>query len=233
MATGTDDFWYRAARHAREDRAREQYAPLLRLAKSSPLSFAVLLFQSDDTFYYTVVSGNFPPHARKAIKTIFRGISVTLSPENLRVVRALLKRHQEGIFLHQSGRTTTDVLARTNKSSDRPRQPGKQNDQDFYEKKERLLRRLHAGIATSAQKDWLAHWGFLESEEPKQAPHPLPPTYPGSPTKTRVAYRYRGPMKATPLPGGGASLPPQKRASKENPRNMQARSQRLRPDSQE
>lgn len=78
-----------------------------------------------------------------------------------------------------------------------------QDDQNFYEKKERLLRCVQAGTATQAQKDWLKRWGFLEKSEPQ----PLNPTYPGSPTKTDPAYRYRGPIKATPVaklegPGG-------------------------------
>jgi len=36
-----------------------------------------------------------------------------------------------------------------------------QDDQNFYEKKERLLRRVQAGTATQAQKEWLARWGFF------------------------------------------------------------------------
>jgi hypothetical protein len=77
-----------------------------------------------------------------------------------------------------------------------------QDDQNFYEKKERLLRRVQAGTATQAQKDWLVHWGFQEKSEPQ----PLKLTY-DSPTKTGPVYRYRDPMKATPVvklegPGG-------------------------------
>ncbi len=76
-----------------------------------------------------------------------------------------------------------------------------QDDQNFYEKKERLLRRVQAGTATQAQKEWLIHWGFLEKPKP-----PLKPTY-DSPTHTNKIYRYRGAMKATPVaklegPGG-------------------------------
>ncbi len=41
-----------------------------------------------------------------------------------------------------------------------------QDDQNFYEKKERLLRRVQAGTATQAQKEWLARWGFLEKPKP-------------------------------------------------------------------
>jgi len=77
-----------------------------------------------------------------------------------------------------------------------------QDDQNFYEKKERLLRCVQAGTATQAQKDWLMRWGFLEKPEPM----PLKTTY-DSPTKTGKVYRYRGPMKTTPVakleePGG-------------------------------
>ncbi len=76
-----------------------------------------------------------------------------------------------------------------------------QDDQNFYEKKERLLRRVQAGTATQAQKEWLVRWGFLE--KPKS---PLKPTY-DSPTHTNKVYRYRGAIKATPVaklegPGG-------------------------------
>src|SRR6266566_9797539 len=69
-----------------------------------------------------------------------------------------------------------------------------QNDQNFYEKKERLLRRVQEGTATQAQKEWLIRWGFLE--RPKSPP--LKPTY-DSPTRTNKVYRYRGPMSASPI----------------------------------
>ena len=69
-----------------------------------------------------------------------------------------------------------------------------QDDQNFYEKKKRLLRRMEARTATLAQKDWLKRWGFLENPKPM----PLEPTY-DSPTKTGAVYRYRGPMKVTPV----------------------------------
>lgn len=68
-----------------------------------------------------------------------------------------------------------------------------QDDQDFYEKKERLLRRVQAGTATKVQKEWLIHWGFLE----KPKPPPLKPTD-DSPTRTNRVYRYRGSMPVTP-----------------------------------
>ena len=68
-----------------------------------------------------------------------------------------------------------------------------QDDKNFYEKKERLLRRVQAGTATQAQKDWLLRWGFLEKPELL----PLKPTY-DEPTRTNKVYRYRGPMKAIP-----------------------------------
>ena len=69
-----------------------------------------------------------------------------------------------------------------------------QDDQKFYEKKERLLRRVRAGTATQAEKEWLTHWGFLE--KPKSPP--LKRTS-ESPTHTNKVYRYRGPMSARPL----------------------------------
>ena len=69
-----------------------------------------------------------------------------------------------------------------------------QDDQNFYEKKERLLRRVQAGTATQAQKEWLIRWGFLE----KPNLPPLKPTY-DDPTRTNKIYRYRGAMKATPV----------------------------------
>ncbi len=77
-----------------------------------------------------------------------------------------------------------------------------QDDQNFYEKKERFLRRVQAGTATQAQKEWLIHWGFLE----KPKPPPIKQKN-DSPTRTTKVYRYRGPMKATPVgklegPGG-------------------------------
>jgi len=81
-----------------------------------------------------------------------------------------------------------------------------QDDQNFYEKKERLLRYVEAGTATPAQKEWLIYWGFLE----KPKPPPLTPTY-ENPTQTNRVYRYRR-SKATPVskvegPGGaGAHL---------------------------
>ncbi len=79
-----------------------------------------------------------------------------------------------------------------------------QDDQNFYEKKERLLRYVEAGTATQAQKDWLMRWGFLE----KPKPPPLKPTY-ENPTQTNRVYRYRR-SKATPVskaegPGGGGT----------------------------
>jgi hypothetical protein len=79
-----------------------------------------------------------------------------------------------------------------------------QDDQNFYEKKERLLRRVQAGKATQAQIDWLVCWGFLE--KPKPVLEPMD----GSPTITNKVYRYRGNMKATPVaklegPGGSGT----------------------------
>jgi hypothetical protein len=61
-----------------------------------------------------------------------------------------------------------------------------QDDQNFYEKKERLLRRVQEGTATPSQKEWLIKWGFLE----KPKPPPLLPTY-ENPTRTNRIYRYR------------------------------------------
>ena len=68
-----------------------------------------------------------------------------------------------------------------------------QDDQNFYEKKERLLRCVEAGTATQVQKAWLKRWGFLEQPKP-----PLKPTY-ENPTKTKKAYRYNARMKAVPI----------------------------------
>jgi hypothetical protein len=43
-----------------------------------------------------------------------------------------------------------------------------QDDQNFYEHKEQLLRYVRAGTATWAQKDWLKRWGFLDKpQQPK------------------------------------------------------------------
>ncbi len=86
-----------------------------------------------------------------------------------------------------------------------------QDDQNFYEKKERLLRRVQVGTATQAQKEWLARWGFLE----KSKPPPFKPTY-DSPTETGKVYRYRGPMKATPVAKIGESPPPKTPTSRKN-----------------
>ncbi len=86
-----------------------------------------------------------------------------------------------------------------------------QDDQNFYEKKERLPRRVQAGTATQAQKEWLARWGFLE----KPKPRPLELTY-DSPTKTGKVYRYRGPMKATPVARVGGSPSPKTPTSHKN-----------------
>lgn len=86
-----------------------------------------------------------------------------------------------------------------------------QDDQNFYEKKERLLRRVQAGTATQAQKEWLSHWGFLE----KLKPPLLKQTY-DSPTETGKVYRYRGPMKATPVAKVGGSPPPKTPMSRKN-----------------
>ena len=86
-----------------------------------------------------------------------------------------------------------------------------QDDQNFYEKKERLLRRVQAGTATQAQKEWLARWGFLE----KSKPPPLKPTY-DSPTEIGKVYRYRGPMKTTPVAKVGESPPPKTPTSRKN-----------------
>jgi hypothetical protein len=41
-----------------------------------------------------------------------------------------------------------------------------QDDQNFYEHKERLLRYVRAGTATWEQKDWLKRWGFLDKPQP-------------------------------------------------------------------
>lgn len=91
----------------------------------------------------------------------------------------------------------------------------------FYEKKERLLRKVRAGTATPEQKDWLRHWGFLE--EPK--PQPLKPTY-STPTHTNTIYRYRRPMKATPvakLAGlGGIGEPKKKRRKRKSQKHKTA-----------
>lgn len=100
-----------------------------------------------------------------------------------------------------------------------------QDDQNFYEKKERLLRRVQAGTATQAQKEWLLRWGFLE--KPKL---PLKPTY-DSPTKTRKVYRYHGPMKTTPVARVGGSPPPKTPTSRKNRpkrRSVWAKSQTMR-----
>jgi len=89
-----------------------------------------------------------------------------------------------------------------------------QDDQNFYEKKERLLHRVQAGTATQAQKEWLIHWEFLE--KPKL---PLKPMH-DSPTRTNKVYRYRGPMSATPsakLEGSPQAEPrPKKPTSRKN-----------------
>ncbi len=86
-----------------------------------------------------------------------------------------------------------------------------QDDQKFYEKKERLLRRVQAGTATQAQKEWLVRGGFLE----KPKPPPLKTTY-NSPTKTGKVYRYRGPMKAMPVARVEGSPPPKTPTSRKN-----------------
>jgi hypothetical protein len=82
-----------------------------------------------------------------------------------------------------------------------------EEDHKFYEQKERLLRRVKAGTATQAQKDWLIRWGFLE--RPKLL---IKPTH-KSPTRTNRVYRYRGPMKATPIGtlGGTAQAEPRRK----------------------
>lgn len=107
-----------------------------------------------------------------------------------------------------------------------------QDDQNFYEKKERLLRRVQAGTATQTQKDWLARWGFLEKTEPQQKTKPLPlkATY-DTPTKTGLVYRYRGPMKATPVPRIDGLPPPKtptSRKSRRKHRSVWAKSQTMR-----
>ena len=72
-----------------------------------------------------------------------------------------------------------------------------QDDQNFYEKKERLLRCVEAGTATQVQKAWLKRWGFLEQPKP-----PLKPTY-KNPTKTKKAYRYKAvPISKLEVSGG-------------------------------
>lgn len=68
-----------------------------------------------------------------------------------------------------------------------------QDDQNFYEKKERLLHRVEAGTATQAQKAWLIRWGFLEKPKP-----PLKPTY-ENPTRTQKAYHHHARRKAVPV----------------------------------
>jgi hypothetical protein len=101
-----------------------------------------------------------------------------------------------------------------------------QDDQNFYEKKERLLHRVEAGKATQAEKEWLIRWGFLEIPKPP----PLKTTY-DTPTKTGKAYRYRGPMKATPVARVGGSPPPKTPTSRKNRpkrRSVWAKSQTMR-----
>ncbi len=101
-----------------------------------------------------------------------------------------------------------------------------QDDQNFYEKKERLLRRVQAGTATQAQKDWLVRWGFLE----KPKPIPLNPSYDNL-TITGKVYRYRGPMKATPVIRVGGSPPaktPTGRKNRPKRRSVWAKSQTMR-----
>lgn len=219
MTTDTNDFWYRAARHVQEQDARDHYKQLARIASKYSYAFHILLFQSpDDASYYTVAAGNLSPRARKEVKQFFSGSSITLSPRDLALVR---KRVAEQHQRFDRAASAQDKAVQTFEENGvrgriRPGQPevarthsSAQADQAFYEKKERLLRRVQAGTATPDEEDWLKRWGFLGQPKPQQKSESQSsnPTYPGSPTETGPAYRYRGPMKATPVaklegPGG-------------------------------
>jgi hypothetical protein len=77
-----------------------------------------------------------------------------------------------------------------------------QDDQNFYEHKERLLRYVRAGTATWAQKDWLKRGGFLDKPEPpKQVERPQLTKKQPKRAPVRKVYRYRGPIKVTQWPG--------------------------------
>jgi hypothetical protein len=41
-------------------------------------------------------------------------------------------------------------------------------DDEFYVKKERLLRYVREGTATQEQRDWLVSWGFLKGPKPQR-----------------------------------------------------------------
>lgn len=213
MTTNTSDFWYRAARHIHEKDARDYYNRLARIASKYSYVFHILIFQSpDDSLYYTVAAGNLSRQARREVQQFFSGSSVTLSQKNLAfALERIAEQHQRNGDRERM-RPDKPGVAQTHSSA--------QADQNFYEKKERLLRRVQEGTATQAQEDWLKRRGFLGQPKPQRNPEPqsLNPTYPGRPTKTGPVYRYRGPMKVTPVPGTGASLPPQKSARRKNRR---------------
>lgn len=219
MTTETSDFWYRAARHAHEEEAKDHHTRLARIASKYSYSFHVFIFQSpDDSLYYTVAAGNLSPRARKEVKQFFRGSSITLSPRDLAFVRKYIaEQHQrDDRAASTQGKGARIFEKNSDRRRMRPDQPGvagtnssAQADQTFYEKKERLLRRVQAGTATQTEKEWLKRWGFLEQAKPQQksGSQSLNPTHQGSPTKTGPVYRYRGSMKATPVaklegPGG-------------------------------
>ncbi len=231
MTTEAGDFWYRAARHTDEKDAEKHYTQLAHIAAKCTTPFTVLIFQSPDDFsYYTIAVGNLSPQARERVKSFFRGSSITLSTKNLTYVRKLVAEQQRGIGVSEQRRKQLqrfeldrsapgELTSKPEKDSAGREHPRElrvaqpittvQDNQNFHEKKEQLLRRVQAGTATQAQKDWLARWGFLGQPEPQQKSEPQSPnsTYPGSPTKIGPAYRYRGPMKATPVaklegPGG-------------------------------
>lgn len=222
MATETSDFWYRAARHAHEQDAKVHYSQLARIASKYSYSFHILIFQShDDSSYYTVAAGNLAPRARKEVKQFFSGSSITLSPRDLAFVRERVAEQHQRVdrATRAQGKAARTFEKNSNRERMRPDKPevarthaSAQADQTFYEKKERPLHRVQAGTATQAQEDWLKRWGFLGQPKPQQKSELQPPNpaYPGSPTKTGPAYRYRGPMKATPVaklegPGGSGT----------------------------
>lgn len=77
-----------------------------------------------------------------------------------------------------------------------------QDDQEFYEKRDRFLGYVQAGTATQEQIDWLMQWLFLEWPKVKRVKKPemsARQVRPGKRASIEIVYRYRGPMKATPF----------------------------------
>jgi len=60
-------------------------------------------------------------------------------------------------------------------------------DDEFYVKRERLLRYVREGTATQEERDWLVSWGFLKGHKP---PRPkFHPVKAASPVKKRRKRR--------------------------------------------